>query len=221
MKFEDALPDIIEQIDKRRQKWKYDLVHTAFEDVKSIILAHIHKKWCLYDPEQPLKNWVNRIISNQLKNLARNHVGIYAPPCTRLKCPEFTADEKCKIYGLPCAKCPLYAKWLKTKKYGGDINLPVAAENHALEIFNMPALGQDLEFLYDKLIEKAKDHLTIEEHDIFLLSFVQGYSDAQIAKIKRYKVFSSNKKQYSKQIDILKNNIINKLKPIVLEGELF
>ena len=39
-----------------------------YDDVSQIIRLHIYKKWDMYDPAKPLAPWLNRIITNQIKN---------------------------------------------------------------------------------------------------------------------------------------------------------
>lgn len=84
-----------------------------FNDVSQILRIHINNKWPLYDQKQPLAPWVNRIISNQIKNLIRNNYGNYSRPC--LKCSAAEGEDLCKIYGKQCGACPLYKKWEKRK----------------------------------------------------------------------------------------------------------
>ena len=74
--FEESIDQINTEIIKRRSKWNLTvLAWMDFEDVAQILRIHIYKKWDLYDPSQPLGPWINRIISNQIKNLIRNNYG--------------------------------------------------------------------------------------------------------------------------------------------------
>ena len=80
--FEDSIDVINVEINKRKGKWNLTvLAWMDFQDVSQILRIHIFKKWDLYDPEKPLAPWINRIISNQIKNLIRNNYGNYARPC--------------------------------------------------------------------------------------------------------------------------------------------
>ena len=73
--FEDSIDQINIEIIKRRPKWNLTvLAWMDFEDVSQILRIHIYKKWDLYDPDKPLGPWINRIISNQIKNLIRNKI---------------------------------------------------------------------------------------------------------------------------------------------------
>ncbi len=85
-KYEDHQDTIEEELNKRRGKWFLtSLAWIDFDDVKQIIRLHLHKKWDLWDQSRPLKPWLNRIISNQLKNILRNYYSNFAKPC--LSCP--------------------------------------------------------------------------------------------------------------------------------------
>ena len=72
LKFEECIKTIDVEINKRKNKWSLtSLAWMDFEDVSQIIRIHIFKKWSLYDQTKPLGPWLNRIISNQIKNFHR------------------------------------------------------------------------------------------------------------------------------------------------------
>ena len=72
-KFEDRIKEIDIEICKRRAKWNLTaLSWMDFDDVSQILRIHIFKKWHLYDHSKPLAPWLNRIISNQIKNIQPN-----------------------------------------------------------------------------------------------------------------------------------------------------
>ena len=143
-KFEECITLIDAEIIKRRGKWNLTaLGWMDFDDVSQILRIHIYKKWNLYDPAKPLAPWLNRIISNQLKNLIRNNYGNFARPC--LKCAAAEGDNLCKIYEKQDNSCPLYSHWEKTKKIAHDIKIPVSLENHTQEVANLPADKVDIE----------------------------------------------------------------------------
>ena len=95
--FEECIDIIDEEIRKRKSKWNLQsLAWMDFEDVSQIIKIHINNKWHLYDIKQPLRPWLNRIISNQLKNLIRNNYGNFTRPC--LKCAASEENDGCKLF---------------------------------------------------------------------------------------------------------------------------
>ena len=95
--FEDKIAEIDQEIAKRRNKWNLNaLSWIDFDDISQILRIHIYKKWHLYDHSKPLPPWLNRTISNQLKNLIRNNYSSFARPC--LRCAAAEPDNLCKIY---------------------------------------------------------------------------------------------------------------------------
>ena len=135
-KFEDCIQSIDIEINKRKNKWNLtSLAWMDFDDVSQIIRIHIFKKWDLYDQSKPLGPWLNRLISNQIKNLIRNNYGNYARPC--VKCAAAEGEKECSIYQQQCSDCPLYAHWEKGKKRAHDTKLPVSLENHSQEVYSM------------------------------------------------------------------------------------
>ena len=79
--FEESIDFINQEIKKRRNKWCLTSLNWIdFDDVSQIIRIHIYEKWHLYDKDKPLGPWLNRIISNQIKNLIRNNYGNYSRP---------------------------------------------------------------------------------------------------------------------------------------------
>lgn len=108
--FEDVIDKINLEISKRRGKWNLTiLAWMDFDDVSQIIRIHIWKKWKMYDPEKPLAPWLNRIISNQIKNLIRNNYGNFSRPC--LRCAAAEGEDLCAIYKKQCSACPLFSNW--------------------------------------------------------------------------------------------------------------
>ena len=88
------------------------------DDVAQILRIHIFKKWHLYDQTKKLTPWINRIISNQIKNLIRNNYGNYVRPC--VKCAAAEGEDLCAIYKKQSAECPLFKNWYKNKKSAYD-----------------------------------------------------------------------------------------------------
>ena len=108
--FEANFPIINQEIAKRKVRWNLKIIPWMdFEDVSQIVRFHIYKKIHLYDRKKPILPWVNRIISNQIKNLIRDYYGNFSRPC--LKCAASEGGDNCSIYVKQCGDCPLYRKW--------------------------------------------------------------------------------------------------------------
>lgn len=92
IRFEDKYDLIYEQLEKRRSQWFLKAINwISWEDVKQIILTHIYNKWNLWDQKRAIEPWLNRIISNQIKNILRNHYSNFVRPC--VSCPFNTSGS--------------------------------------------------------------------------------------------------------------------------------
>ncbi len=209
--FEEVYEIINAEISKRKVRWRYNLIHIDFDDVKSIILAHIFKKWEQYDHTKPLLNWVNRVTSNQITNIIRNNYTVHMPPCAT--CAANLGDGLCSLYKIQNSKCPLYAKWEKAgKKHDLDINLPVSVEHHQNEIHNQ--IGQTIDYgrsmgALDILCKKI---LTPMEYKVFVFLYIDLENEKDVMKILKYKPALVGKKLYSKQLENIKKSILKKIK---------
>jgi DNA-directed RNA polymerase specialized sigma24 family protein len=217
--FESKILEINKEIDKRKNKWSLTaLAWMDFNDVAQILRIHIYKKWDMYDQKQPLAPWINRIASNQIKNLIRNTYGNYSRPC--LKCAAADQEDGCNIYGTQCSQCPLYAKWEKSKKSACNIKLPVALENHSQEVHNIPHNSINIEKTAENIHKKMQQTLKPLEWKFYSLHFIEHKSEEDTAKIMGYKTTEKNRKIGYKQVKNLKKLIITKVKKYLYNGEI-
>ena len=217
LEFEECIEKIDHEITKRKNKWNLTAISWMdFDDVSQILRIHIFKKWHLYDQSQPLAPWLNRIISNQIKNLVRNNYGNYSRPC--LKCAAAESSDLCKIYGKQDSTCPLYANWEKTKKVAHDVKIPLPLENHSQEVFNMSEDKVDLQRNIDKIHSKMQEVLKPLEWKIYQCLYIENLTEEQTAKKMGYKTTEKNRQPGYKQIKNIKKNIIKKVKNL-LNGE--
>tara|TARA_R100000808_G_C2130385_1_gene139718 strand:+ start:77 stop:763 length:687 start_codon:yes stop_codon:yes gene_type:complete len=217
--FEKCIKEIDQEINKRRNKWNLTaLAWMDFDDVSQILRIHIYKKWDMYDPEKPLGPWVNRIISNQIKNLIRNNYGNFTRPC--LKCAAAEGSDHCMIYGDQNGTCPLFAHWEKTKKRAHDAKLPLPLENHTKEIHSISADFFNVEEAAEKLHVKMKDSLKANEWQIYKLLYIDHLSEKEVAQTMGYRTTEKNRQPGYKQIKNIKKSIIVKVKKILDKGEI-
>ena len=210
-KFEECIDVIDQEIKKRRSKWNLTaLAWMDFDDVSQILRFHIYKKWEMYDPSQPLSPWVNRIISNQIKNLIRNNYGNFTRPC--LKCAAAEGFGGCSIYVDQDSRCPLFAKWEKTKKRAHDAKLPLALENHTKEVSSMGGDFFDVEMAAKKLHEKMRTILKANELQVYELLYIHNLEEEEVAIRMGYKTTEKNRQPGYKQIKNIKKSIITKVK---------
>ena len=218
-KFEECIEIIDQEIKKRRNKWNLTaLAWMDFDDVSQILRIHIFKKWHLYDPQKPLNPWINRIISNQIKNLIRNNYGNYCRPC--LKCAAAESGDLCYIYGKQSESCPLFANWMKTRKQAYDAKLPVSINDHEIELNAAEYSDIDIFALMEKLNEKMKEILKSSEWKIYKALYIDNMSEEDAATLMGYKTNEKNRVPGYKQIKNVKKSIIVKVKKIIASGEI-
>ena len=182
-----------------------------YDDVSQIIRIHIYKKWKLYNQDKPLGPWLNRIISNQIKNLIRNNYGNYARPCIRCAAADEDGNE-CYIYEKQCSKCPLYAYWEKSKKQAHDTKLPVSLENHPQEVYNMASDCFDIEGAARNLHKKMEKILKPIEWKVYTLLYIENKDENEVAKKMGYVTSEKGRSPGYKQIKNIKKSIIKKVK---------
>lgn len=211
--YEDKSDEIDIEVRKRRGKWFLDsLAWFDFEDVEQIIKAHIHKKWHQWDQRRSLKPWINKIITNQMKNILRNNYSNFVRPC--LNCP---FNQSCATKdggesslcgftksGLQDSSCPLYAKWERTKKPAYGIKMALALENHTHEVSAMRDYNFDIHNAQDKLNEHMAKKLSQKQYQVYELLFVQHLDEEDVAKQMGYKTSEKGRKAGYKQIKNLK-----------------
>ena len=216
--FEESIDGINTEISKRRNKWNLTaLAWMDFDDVSQILRLHIYKKWHLYDKAKPLAPWINRIITNQIKNLIRNNYGNFTRPC--LRCAAAESTDLCTIYEKQCNTCPLYAQWEKTKKRAHDTKLPLSLENHTKEIHSIPSDGIDVELAANKLHEKMQGVLKANEWQVYSYLYIDHLTEDQVAKKMGYKTSEKNRLPGYKQIKNIKKSILKKAKELISKGD--
>ena len=156
--YEDFSEVIDLAIKKQQYKWRLNAVRWFdFEDVEQIIKVHIAKKWDMWDQERPLEPWIGRIISNQIRNLVRNHYGNYVNPCPKQHEPNHDSST-----------CPICQKWEKSKKAGLELKIPLSTEDFIKEVTNK----QYLDFDFSSSLEKLNFEMEARLKDNHYLSLI-------------------------------------------------
>jgi RNA polymerase sigma factor (sigma-70 family) len=224
-RFEDNLDVINQEIERRRSSWRLKAVAWMdFDDVAQMILTHIYTKWEQWDAKKPLRPWLYRLISNQLKNILRNNYGSFARPC--LNCPfnqgsagstDPTKSELCTYTksGLQCDECPVYRKWQRTKKSASDIKLPLPMENHSQEVYNLPCDFFNQEDCIERLVDELEKVLTPKQFKVFRMKFIEGKSDDEISKVMGYITSEKNRQAGYRQIKHIQKTIREKTAKIL------
>jgi RNA polymerase sigma factor (sigma-70 family) len=217
--YEDYSDVIDTEIAKRRNKWNLTaLAWMDFDDVSQIIRIHIYKKWTLYDSSKSILPWINRIISNQLKNLIRNHYGNFARPC--LRCAAAEGEDLCTIYTKQCAECPLYAHWEKFKKRAHDTKLALPLENHTKEVSSKFEDSIDIEKTAEHMHERMELILKPLEWQVYKFLYIEGKDEKELAKTLGYSTSEKNRGPGYKHIKNIKKNILVKVKKMLADGEI-
>lgn len=217
--FESSIDSINSEIIKRKNKWNLTAINWMdFSDVSQILRIHIYKKWHLYNSEKPLAPWVNRIISNQIKNLIRNNYSNFTRPC--LKCAAAEGEDGCAIYSNQCNACPLYANWEKSKKNAHDTKLTVSIENHSQEINDKPIDNFNMEKTAQNIHNKMQKVLKPIEWKVYQHLYIEGKNEEQTAKLMGYRTSEKNRIAGYKQIKNIKKIIIVKVKKHLYNGDI-
>ncbi len=226
-KYEDHYDVISREINKRRPKWFLtSLAWMDFEDVKQIISAHIYNKWDQWDPERPLVPWVNKIISNQFKNILRNNYSNFVRPC--LNCPFNLSSGQGD--GDSCSfteskeqdnSCPLFAKWEKTKKAAYDIKMAVPIETKEYEVKKMHQKEIDMTDAAKNLHKEMKKQLNPRHYRVYEMLFIEFKSEQEVAAEMGYKTSEKGRSAGYKQIKNLKKQFKDIAKKVIGTKDIF
>ena len=228
--FEDMYEIINQVIKKRRNKWKLKAITWFdFEDIEQVIKLHIYKKWHLWDQSRAIEPWVNRIVTNQIRNIIRNNYTSFARPC--LSCPfnqnkegDSGIEMSCGFTtsGKQCNECPLYAKWEKVKKAAYDVKMTVSLENHKNYFMNCESsISYDYKNAESKLHGLMKNNLGDKHFFIYKMFFIDNLSDDQVAQILKFKTSEKGRKAGYKQIKNLKKMLYVKAQFLLKENDIF
>ena len=172
----------------------------------------------MYDNSKPLAPWLNRIISNQLKNLIRNNYSNYCKPC--LKCAAAEPDSACSIYGSQDDRCPLYKSWVQNKKSAYDVKMALPLEKHKEQINEVEISPDDIELGIFKLNKKLKEILKPNEWIVYEGFYVLNKSEKEIAEQLNFKTTEKNRTPGYKQIKNIQKAILIKAKKILSKNDL-
>ena len=221
--YEDKSQVIDEELAKRRKSWFLtSIAWIDYDDVCQIIRIHVFRKWAQWDQERPLRPWLNKIISNQLKNILRNYYANFARPC--LNCPFNIDDESCGFTesGQQDSSCPLFKKWSKTKKNAYDVKVALPLEGKE---FLLEPSAHNIYFDFEKTTQRIqlilKETLSDRQFELFDLLFIQNIDEIEVAKRMGYKSSEAGRKAGYKQIKNTKKYLKNLVTQIIKEQDLF
>lgn len=220
-RFEDHIGIIEIAIRKQRSRWRLDCISWFdFEDVEQVIKLHIYNKWHMWDQKRPLEPWVNIIVTNQIRNLVRNHYGNYIKPCSN--CEFNMGDEACSYTPSKSqnSECSKYAKWVKTKKAAFDLKIAVPSENHMHEMSYDP----ESEICFNSCVEKLNHYMELclsEVHyKAYTMLFFEESTEEDVAKMMGYKTNEKKRKAGYRQVKNLKKMFQQKAAEIIKQHDI-
>jgi hypothetical protein len=206
--YEDFSDVIDLAIKKQRSKWRLNAVKWFdFQDVEQIIKTHIAKKWHMWDQTRPLEPWIGRIISNQLRNLIRNHYGNYVRPCVNCK---FERGEACAltVSKKQDTSCELYAKWSKFKKSGLELKIPLSTEDFYKEVNNKQYTDFDFDTSLKRLDVYMEIKLSGNHYIAYRMLYFEDKNEEDVARFMGYKISPQKKKLGYRQVKNLKKKFL-------------
>lgn len=228
--FEEMYEEIDAFIESRRSKWRLKAISWMdYADVAQVIRIHIFKKWHLWDQDRPIGPWVNRIVSNQIKNMIRNTYSSSSRPC--FGC-EYNTSPAAKLVengtcsftknGSQCNDCGLFAKWEKTKKAMHNVKVPVSLEGHKNTYLSAQApIEYNFERANKNLHNLMKEELSDRHYFIYKMMFIDKLPDSEIAKVLNFKTSEVGRQAGYKQIKNIKNNLYKRAQHILQRNDVF
>lgn len=218
--YEDLIPEIEQILAKYRAKWQLTaLTWLDYDDVCQIIRLHVYNKLHLWDQKRAFKPWLSVLVSNQIKNLIRNHYTNFAKPC--LQCPHYGGGEDCAMTksGEQDISCGLFHNWRKKKENAYNLKLPLSLDTSIFMSDNLYDENVDYDEKVSKIHVLVLNKLNDRNKVIYTMLFIENASDEEVAlKFNFKKDTSKRKTPRYKQINNLKKKFYNIAKDI-LQGD--
>lgn len=224
IKYEDKIEDINAEIKKRKNKWFLDSIPwISFEDVEQIIRVHIYQKWDQWDQKRELKPWINKIITNQFKNILRNYYLNFAKPCS--SCPfdsSASGDNLCSFTksGVQDSSCPLYAKWTKSKKNAHDVKIPLRLDAQEYESNAFKGESFQVDRAVQQIDAHLREQLSEKHYEIYNMLFVENMSEDEVAKKLGYKTSEKGRTAGYKQLKNMRKFFKEKVLKIIKDKDI-
>ncbi len=208
--YEDFSEVIDAAIKRQQYKWRLNAVKWFdFDDVQQIIKLHISKKWYMWDQERPLEPWIGRIISNQIRNLVRNHYGNYVNPC-----PEYQLSPH------DSSNCKICQKWQKSKKNALGLKIPLSTEDFVKEVTGRKYIDFDFSSSLDKLNIEMEVRLSSIHYKAYRMLYFERNTEEDVAKFMGYKISAQKRKLGYRQVKNLKKKFLEVAMEILREQDI-
>ncbi len=187
--FTQRYPEVLYYVNKRKRR--LDLATLPWEDIRQLILIRVSEQYekpgAAFDPAKgPFKKWLNRVITNAVRNIWRDNLSHFSRPCITGKggCVENMGGDLCRrtSSGKQCAECPAFRKWEKRKGGHNAVRLTLSMENHSQEVSNVSSDFLDVAAKKRVIDARIKGKLTKQEWRIYSLLMIKGKSEEETAK---------------------------------------
>jgi len=215
--FEEMIPLALVEINKRRNGWT--LSSLAFEDVRQLLLIHAFEKYYQFEPlKGEFSHWVNRMISNRMKNILRDNLQKFSRPCVQ-GCQFNLGDNACGFTAskTQCSECPLYAKWKRKKESEYNIKQGLSLDAHIQEVNNIQSDFTDIDQYRRMLDEKLPEYLTVQEFRIYGLLFNEHKTEKEVGEILKFAKAKNSETAGYQTIHKAKLKIIKMAKKVIFE----
>lgn len=214
--FEELIPTIEAQIDKRKGSWR--LASVAWDDAAQIILTRVFVKYHTFDPSKgEFSHWLSRLITRAMTNILRDNFQKWSRPCIQ-GCVFNTGGDTCSKTksGKQCEECPLFKKWKIRKESHFNVKQTLPLENHLREANSIQSNFIDIEAAKDVIDKHIKEKLTKHEYEIYKMLYIQNLGEEQIGKALKYRKVGKMYHGYQNILKV-KKLIIIRAKEIIAE----
>jgi len=223
--FESRIATIDQEIQKRRGRWMLNsLSYIDYSDVAQLLRLHIFQKWHLWDQERPLEQWLNKVISNKMINLVRDHYGRVAPPCNG--CPHSVSEDYCSFTksGSKCDECPLFKKWQKKTQVGYNLKLAssIDSEDFVEPVHSSIAFEDNIDYdiSSSRLHIEMKKELSKSQYKVYELIIIKNLTDREAAKRLKLKSTEKGRSPGYKHLTDMRNMFYDIAKKIINEKDI-
>jgi len=197
--FTEKYQEIEEIVNRRRGSWTLTSI-LEWQDVFSILITRVWKNFGAYDSSRPLDRWVNTVVSNELKNLGRQHLYKHARPCVNAmgygeSCAFNRGGNVCSKTPsrTQCAECPAYKAWQEKKESKFNVSTPLSLENHTDESKNRFCDSIDIPRAKEIIDAKIIAKLDKKEGRLYKYLFIKHYSPEKAGKKMGFKLQKNSK----------------------------
>lgn len=214
--FEELIPAIEAQIDKRKGNWR--LASVSWEDAAQIILTRVFVKYHTFNPSKgEFSHWLSRLITRTMINILRDNFQKWSRPCIQ-GCVFNTGNDTCSKTksGKQCDECPLFKKWKSRKESHFNVKQTLPLDNHLKEANSIQSSFIDIASIKSVIDVKIKEKLNKHEYEIYKMLYIQDLDEKEVGKLLKYRKVGKMYHGYQNILKV-KKIIVAKAKEIIAE----